>query len=92
MSSKLTNIDIEEINNCFLQFRRNDYFLPITLEKIANNKELLEECLLCVDDMYHHAGVKEDWEPNDYGLLLYHIEEKINHQIYQLEMEKEKLS
>ena len=85
MSNKLTNADIEEINNCFSQFHRNDSFLPIKLEKIVNNKELLEECLFCVDDMYHHAGVKEDWEPNDYGLLLYHIEEKINNRIYFLQ-------
>ena len=85
MSNKLTKEDIEEINNCFIEFQRQDDFLPITLEKIMNNSELLEQCLFCVDDMYHKNGIKDDWEPNQYGLKLYHIEEKLNHRRYQLE-------
>ena len=57
MSNKLTKEDIEEINNCFIEFQRQDDFLPI----------------------------KDDWEPNQYGLKLYQIEEKLNHRRYQLE-------
>ena len=85
MRQTLTSEDIEQINLCFKKMRRNDNFLPITLDKIKDNKQLLEECLYCVDDVYHCIGVMDNYEPNELGIFLYHIEEKLNHQIYCLE-------
>ena len=85
MSKKLIEEDIKLINDCFKKMERNDEFLPITYQKIEFNKELLEECVYCVNDVYHKEGVYDNYEPNKFGLELYHLIEKINHKIYSLE-------
>ena len=85
MIGKISELDIELINKCFKIMKRNDDFLPITYKKIEFDQNLLEECALCVDDVYHLQGVDNMYEPNELGLKLYHLIEKINHQIYILE-------
>ena len=56
------------------------------MKKIISNKFLLEECLCCVDDMYHKYGINDMNKPNKFGHELQCLEEKLNHQIYWIEI------
>ena len=69
MSKSRDDNFLKLINEC-LQKENKQQELPITLEGLKNNKELVELCIDVIVDNFCEYGLKEDSEPNEYGILL----------------------
>ena len=61
-------------------------------EKASNySKEYYLELVEAIIDEFHAAGLKEDSEPNEYGLRCEALTDEILHFVYKLEQEEKEL-
>lgn len=68
------------INEC-LQHR--DVLQVSSIDELRSSKKSVERCISCVLDEFINKGLCEDYEPNEYGILLEDIIDFLNSLLFQ---------
>jgi hypothetical protein len=74
------------INECLESKGRKTFS---TIDELKGNNEIVENCVDCVSDVFMEKGLKDDYEPNEYGLLLEETIDYLNNIIYSGEKSKQ---
>lgn len=72
------------VENC-VKNRNKAIRIPISLDELSKDINLIDKCIDCVLDEFCEKGLRNDSEPNEYGFKLEETIEFLNSYRYNLE-------